>query len=127
MMIQPGNTPAGSQLVETPSGLFVPADAADTVEREHLIPIPESATDGGPQPEPFNRDPDGRRRIVLTRTDQKAIDRAVRILHAVGLGIVVGCGGPCGQPLITEGRPKDGSSVELDSGYGCQCSRIHFR
>lgn len=124
-MIQPGESPAGS-LVETPSGLLVPADAADTVEREHRTSAPESAISGGPQPEAFNRDPDGRRRIVLTRDDRKALNRAIRILQSVGLGIVVGCKGPCGLPLTTEGRPKD-EGADLDSGYGCRCSRVHFR
>jgi hypothetical protein len=125
-MIRPGDTPAGSQFVETPSGLLVPTDAADTVEREHKIPVPESALTDGTKPEPFNRDPDGRRRIVLTRDDRKTLNRAIRILQAVGLGIVVGCKGPCGQPLVTEGRPKD-EEADPDAGYGCQCSRVHFR
>jgi len=126
MMIQPGNTPAGSQLVETPSGLFVPADAADTAERDHTIPAPDLAVTGGAQPDVFNRDPDGRRRIVFTRDDRKTLNRAIRILQSVGLGIVVGCSWECGQPLVTEGRLND-EGADPDAGYGCRCSRVHFR
>lgn len=97
-MNQPGNTPA-SQTTETPAGLIVPASSVGQI----------------------GLDPDGRRRIVLTREDRRALNRAIRILQAAGLGIVVGCRGTCGKPLMTEGR--DGP----DQGYGCDCSRVHFR
>lgn len=116
----PGDTPAG--IVETPSGLLVPADAADTLDQHaKLNPVPSATGDQGISAETFNRDPDGRRRIVLTREDRKALNRAIRILQAAGLGILVGCRGTCGKALVRQGG--DGP----DQGYGCDCSRVHFR
>jgi len=120
-----GDTPAGTGLVETPSGLLVPATAADAVERAKAAQIPDAAPgQAGTQPEAFNRDPDGRRRIVLTRDEQKTINRAIRVLATAKLGIVIGCLGTCGQALKGEGRTPEGN---FDAGYGCSCSRVHFR
>lgn len=100
-------------LVQTDGGLLVPIDA-----------IPTKA-DGTPAI--GAADSDGRRRIVLTKDDQRRIDKAIKILNAAGLGIIVACRDPrpdgakgCGQALLTEGRGGP------DAGYGCQCSRIHF-
>lgn len=99
------------------------------------------ATTDTAQPDPTQKggtayDPDGRRRIVLTRAEQRTIDRAIRILHAVGLGVVVGCKGrddgkpPCGLPLLMEGvdaKTQPGApNRSSDLGYGCNCSRVHF-
>lgn len=100
-------------LVQTGAGLLVPADA-----------IPGNG-DGQVQ---ATRDADGRRRIVLTRDDQRKIDRAIRIIQAAGLGVIVACRqddtperqGNCGQPLLNEGAGTG------DPGYGCRCSRVHF-
>jgi hypothetical protein len=97
-MIQPGNTPA-SATTETPAGLIVPASAVEQI----------------------GLDPDGRRRIVLTRENRKVLNRAIIALRAAGLGIVIGCRGTCGNALAREG--EDGP----DQGYGCACSRVHFR
>lgn len=107
----PGETPAGS-VVETPSGLIVPADSipSERVSWPEGVPV----------------DPDGRKRIVLTRDDRRAINRAIRVLQVNGLGIVVGCKGLCGQPLVNEGTDADGQR-DGDSGYGCGCSRVHFQ
>ncbi len=113
----PGETP-GSQLVETPSGLVVPADSIPAEPQ----PSPAPAT----WPEDVPKDPDGRRRIVLTRDDRRTINRALQVLQANGLGIVVGCRGLCGRFMVNEGRPAEGEA-DLDSGYGCGCSRVHFR
>lgn len=97
--------------------------------------MPADAVPAEPQAEPatpntwpddVSKDPDGRRRIVLTAEDRRGINRAIRTLQAAGLGIVVGCRGLCGGPMMNEGRAADGQ-LELDSGYGCQCSRVHFR
>lgn len=103
-MSQSGDTPTDSQFVETPSGLLVPAGAVEP----------------GP-----GQDPDGRRRIVMTAQDRRALNRAIRILTAAGLGLVVGCKGTCGGVLVNEGKPAKGDR-DLDSGYGCKCSRVHF-
>lgn len=97
------------------------------------------ATTDQAQPDPTQKggtayDPDGRRRVVLTRADQRAIDRAIRILGAVGLGVVVGCkartdGQPhCGNPLFLEGIDLNAQppTRSPDPGYGCECSRVHF-
>jgi hypothetical protein len=114
----PGETPAGSQLVETESGLIVPADAMPAEPKPPDVP----ATWGDEVP----KDPDGRRRIVLTRDDRRAINRAIKVLQTNGLGIMVGCRGLCGQPLLNEGTDAEGQR-DGDSGYGCKCSRVHFR
>lgn len=125
-MIQPGETPVGSQLIETPSGLLVSADAADNLNATVDATNADASGDGKPK-RIYSRDPDGRRRIVLTREDRKALNRAIRILDGVGLGIVVGCKFDCGQPLTGEGRAKDNEPIDPDQGYGCRCSRVHFR
>lgn len=104
-MIDGTSPQSEAPLVETPGGLVIPADVADQVEG--LGPVTDAA--------------DGRRRIVLTREDRRALNRAIKILQAAGLGLVVGCRGTCGQPLMREGG--DGP----DQGYGCRCSRVHFR
>lgn len=115
----PGETP-GSKLVETEAGLIVPADAIPAAEPQPAQPARPTWPDTVPT------DPDGRRRIVLTGDDRRTINRAVRVLQAAGLGIIVGCRGICGGVMTNEGRPKDGEA-DLDSGYGCGCSRVHFR
>lgn len=117
--MNPGNTPTGSELVETPAGLIVPADSIPAAP----APDPAPAT----WPDDVAKDPDGRRRIVLTGEDRKAINRAIQTLHRAGLGLVVGCKGLCGQPLTNEIVLDAEGQRELDSGYGCRCSRVHFR
>lgn len=115
--MKPGKPPA-IRTVETPAGLIVPADAAEALGK-----IRTGTNAGAIQ----CRDADGRRRVVLTRSDQKTINRAVRILESIGLGIVVGCQQTpahperCGRPMRNEGRG------EPDDGYGCECTRVHFR
>ncbi len=106
-------------MVERPSGLLVTADI------DAAVP-----TNGNGHHGPdFSFDPDGRRRIVLTKADQRKIDQAIRLLTAAGLGIVVACraGQPlkpgvetCGEALLNEGKGTP------DAGYGCRCSRLHF-
>lgn len=79
-----------------------------------------------PGREPIAYDPDGRRRLVLTKQDQKGIDRLIKELLARGLGLLVCCLNrpddtePCGQPLLVEHRGMP------DAGYGCRCTRVHF-
>jgi hypothetical protein len=106
-------------MARRPSGLIVPAALA-------LVP---RKTDGQPtQDSGTAYDLDGRRRVVLTRADQRTVDRAIRILQACGLGIIVGCRGEkrpdgtdaCGLPMLNE------DPGTLDSGYGCKCTRLHF-
>ncbi len=99
-------TPFGP-LAQRPSGLFVPVNLAE-------------AKVAGDKADGPARDEDGRRRVVLTKADQKLIDRAIKIMHRAGMGIVVGCKAGCGQPMLNEdqGTPN--------AGYGCKCSRIHF-
>lgn len=78
-------------------------------------------------------DPDGRRRVVLTATDRRAVDRAIMILKSVGLGVLVGCEQradgqkPCGKVLLMEGISTDPKvPSDPDRGYGCDCTRVHF-
>lgn len=96
----------GPATVITPAGLEVPASAADQAVEDGTI---AAAMDG-----------DGRRRVVLTRQDQKAMNAAILMLKAADLGMVVCCR-RCDQAMVPEamGTP--------DAGYGCSCSRVHFR
>lgn len=96
----------GPATVITPAGLEVPAGAADA-----------AVVDGAMA---AAMDTDGRRRIVMTRDDQKALDKAITLLKAANLGIVVCCRS-CNQAML----PEDLGT--LDAGYGCGCSRVHFR
>ena len=111
----PGTTPATGTHVQTPSGLLVPVDAAD-----HLA----THTPKGGDP---CRDSDGRRRVVLTKADQKMINRAIQLLGRSGFGVIVTCQqypgqpGKCGAALRNEGQGQP------DDGYGCRCTRVHFR
>lgn len=106
--------PGMGSAVQRESGIIVPAE----LERE------PDATKGGDVPGAY--DLDGRRRLVLTREDQRAIDRLLKTLIPQGLGVLVICGNrrdgkpPCGRPLKNEGRGT------ADAGYGCDCTRIHF-
>lgn len=96
----------GPATVITPAGLEVPASAADQAVEEGAIAAA--------------LDQDGRRRIVMTRQDQKQLNAAILTLKAADLGIVVCCR-RCNQAMVPEdmGTP--------DAGYGCSCSRVHFR
>lgn len=64
-------------------------------------------------------------RIVLTRIDRDRINRVLRDLKHVGIGMAYVCrpveGFPesCGQLMRNEGEPPN-------DGYGCDCKRIHF-
>lgn len=112
---------AAADFVKRPSGVIVPG---------RLAAMPEAG-----RPEPATAyDEDGRRRVVLTKQDQKVIDKAILILTRAGLGVVVCCRAgtredgkeACGQPMLNEGRPTKEHPGTPDSGYGCQCSRVHF-
>lgn len=89
----------------TPAGLEVPASALDQAVEDGAIAAA--------------MDKDGRRRIVLTRQDQRQLNAAIAMLKAADLGMVVCCR-QCNQPMVPEdmGTPN--------AGYGCQCSRVHF-
>lgn len=121
----PGNTPAGREVVETPAGLIVPAHAVQPDADQEPAPDQAQAPVPVKWPDTVATDPDGRRRIVLTRDDRRTINRAIRRLNDAGLGIVVGCRGICGQFLVNEGTDAEGKR-DVDSGYGCQCSRVWF-
>ncbi len=104
-----------NQPIERASGILVPA----TLEQE-----PDKGAKPGQRPITF--DTDGRRRVVMTRDEQRQIDRAISLLAQHGLASLVMCAArqdgkaPCGEPLKNEGRGTP------DAGYGCQCSRVHF-
>lgn len=106
MAVAKQNGEAAPATVTTPAGLVVPVGAADAAVEDGTI---AAAMDG-----------DGRRRIVLTRQDQKHLNTAILMLKAADLGIVVCCR-KCDQAMVPEamGTP--------DAGYGCSCSRVHFR
>lgn len=111
----------------TPGGLVVPA---------HVV-------DAGGHGE--GTDLAGRRRVVLMEDDMKILDRAINMMGQHGFGLIFGCrilpetayvhsetGAPtgrirrCGELLKPEGTWPDGTK-DADWGYGCKCSRVHFR
>lgn len=94
----------------TPSGLIVPADVLDAAVQDGQVAAALNA--------------DGRRRIVLTRDDQKALDKAIQLLKSADLGIVVCCR-KCNEAMLPERNDEPGKAA--DPGYGCSCSRVHFR
>jgi hypothetical protein len=109
--------------VRTASGLFVPpsaivADGGKPVADAVRIALKQRAT---------AYDPDGRRRIGLTKDEERAIDKAVRVLNQHGIGLILGCverydgKDPCKGFLTPEGRDRDSGG-----GFGCACSRVHF-
>jgi len=108
----------------------VTGPAGAMVQRGSGILVPEAVADATPDAS-VPRDPDGRRRVVLPRDAQKKINAAIQELKAAGLGIVVGCRFECGQPLLNEGVSVDPATgartMSPDAGYGCKCTRVHFR
>lgn len=110
---------AAGGMVQRASGVIVPAG----LELENDTSAPAALKPGK---SPTTYDPDGRRRVVLTKDDQRLVDRAILVLRQRGFGILVMCSqrdddkAPCEQPMLNEvGGP--------DPGYGCKCSRVHFR
>ena len=135
---RPAGTEAGiligdgdSSLARRASGLIVPAELAN--RPDPVVPANGSVA----------RDLDGRRRVVFTNDERKAIDKAINLLKQQGIGYIVGCLGTYGKP--TPGREagggrgyhRDGSPAcgqpmkpegvgTVDAGYGCNCTRVHF-
>lgn len=91
--------------VQMPSGLIVPATA-----------VP-ATTEGA-------RDPDGRRRAVVTDDERRIVKRAIDILGRNGVGVQFRCtskaADACGDLLGPEAQDTH------DKGFGCRCSRLHL-
>lgn len=104
----------GPELVRRESGILVAPGLGTEPDAEK------------PGKEPITYDPDGRRRLVLSKNDQRRIDRLINDMRARGLGLIVACMSrqddkpPCCGPLMAE---KKGMP---DAGYGCLCTRIYF-
>lgn len=121
----------------TPGGILAPADAVDDLQR-----ITNSDFE--------TYDPDGRRRVVLTRDETKLIDRVLVMCGGLGIGMVYCCSQHprdrfitdktelesrgATDPILKPGwkprclklivpEDRDGSNP----GYGCDCTRIHIR
>lgn len=113
-----------SNVAVTPAGLIVPADVVDAV-------VADARQDGKPDTAAAlaaTKDPDGRRRVVLTADEKKQLDKTSKMLKALGLGVVVGCKNPdCNQILTMEGVNPQTGARDPDFGYGCKCTRIHFQ
>lgn len=93
-----------------PSGLIVPAALATVPEAGRPVEA---------------RDPDGRRRVVMSADDRRKMDRAIRALRQHGLQFVAVCDNTlrsdrCGQLMRPEGHGTP------DPGYGCRCTRVHI-
>lgn len=77
-------------------------------------------------------EPDGRRRVVLTDDERRQLDRLIKMAKSHGFGVIIGCRGfdlkPGDVKPANYVKPCGGFLVpEEDGGYGCRCSRIHFR
>jgi hypothetical protein len=107
----------GAVTVRADSGLIVPASAVPVAERH----------DG-------RLDADGRRRVDCDKNERKQIRKAIDILKAKGVTVLLRCDDsptrptqkageptPCGSLL----RPEQGARP-TDRGFGCACSRIHL-
>jgi hypothetical protein len=109
----------------TAAGIIAPLTAIDAQTKRE----PQAGTGA--------TDPDGRRRVVLTREDRKLVDATVAIFQRTGKAFVLICaqrpavdsetGRPaspkftsCGEVMRREGDGTD------DQGFGCSCTRIHF-
>lgn len=126
----------------TPSGLMVPADVADDLQRKL------AGTDQALE----TRDPDGRRRVVLTRDETKLVDRLLLMFQAMGIGMVYCCSQHpptrfitdddelkalgATEPILKPGWkprclkfivPEGWDENDPDKGYGCECTRIHIQ
>lgn len=117
-------------LVEMASGLLVPGSAVRVEPKPNQQNLAQAVGRGV---EHRNRatayDTDGRRRVGLTRDEAKAVDKAVAILNRNGVGVLLACSDRfdgrehCAGWLTPEGRRRAG---DLDAGFGCKCTRIHF-
>lgn len=132
----------------TPAGIVAPADLVDDLQRAQrkITGITNSNYE--------TYDPDGRRRVVLTREDWKVIDRVLVMMHRLGIGLVYCCSQhprdrfvideatqdfvpdqTTGQPILKPGwKPRclkfivpEGDDHDPDRGYGCDCTRIHIQ
>ncbi len=101
-------------MIQRPSGLIVPA-SLETQEDK-------SARRG----DATAYDLDGRRRVVMTAAEQKLINLALRLLRARGFAVLFKCHSRTDGKEPCTGLLKNENEGELDNGYGCVCSRIHF-
>lgn len=126
----------------TEGGILAPADAVDDLQKKLR----------GTSQAMEAYDPDGRRRVVLTRDETKLIDRLLIMMGRLGVGMVYCCSqhpesrfqrdaqdrfihdDTTKQPILKPGwKPRclklitpedqDGSNP----GYGCDCTRIHIQ
>jgi hypothetical protein len=129
-------TTATAPFHERESGLVVPA---------HLASVPEAGREDATPDVP--RDPDGRRRLVLSREVRQKLTRIVAETKELDLGFFFACRavryrfehvkdaatgeekivrveepipGACGEIMM---REDEGG---VDPGFGCKCTRIHF-
>lgn len=116
-MGNPSLDPADARyLVKRGSGLLVPKDVAS---------LPDATR---PNDAPICYDPDGKRRVVMTREEVKAVEKAAKMLARHGFALFMGCHVAHQRP---DGRPSCGQLAEPErdqrgqTGFSCQCSRIH--
>lgn len=128
----------GGALARRDSGILVPA---------HLAIEPQADPSAEAAPAKGARDPDGRRRIVLSKETRKLFLRLVRDLTPLDLALFMACrktrqvpqivkDAATGQNVgvvVTEQVPDACGEVMLredeggtDPGFGCKCTRIHF-
>jgi hypothetical protein len=66
-------------------------------------------------------EPAERLRVVLSGDDRRLLNRAIAVLGGAGLAMVVCCR-RCNEPMKPEAADQTNGA-----GYGCRCSRVHFR
>lgn len=126
-----------SAMAQRASGLVVPA---------HLAHLAEKTADDAPH-DGIARDPDGRRRVLLSRNGRRGMMAAANEFGEMGIMIALHCAtnkpvrrlvkdattggtvmvtmlepvpGACGEIMLRE----DGDGI--DPGFGCKCTRLHF-
>lgn len=111
-MEQAANMIAPVGMGRTASGIIAPVSAIDA----HVSRSPVKAS---------AQDADGRRRVVLTRDEQRKIQDVVDILARTGQVVIMACKPLNGTEGCGEALRREGEG-DTDPGFGCRCTRIHF-
>jgi hypothetical protein len=103
---------------------------AMTVETETGLIVPASAIDASKTSIHYDRD--GKRRVVLTSGDRRAVDRAMKILYRAGFVMVIVCNDtgdfkrPDNRPMCGKIAKPDGVAKLGERAQQCDCTRIHL-
>lgn len=112
--------------VETASGLIVPASAV-AVDGPIGKAVDQAVADVlRRRVRTTAYDPDGRRRIVLSRRERAVITKAAGILTSHGIALLLACGFRFDESEACRGFLVPERKGQTDEGFGCSCGRVHF-